>query len=98
MASAGGTVTLIAGDIKVQCSRDPHDEDEQLRFSQFIKETMNGQAPGLGVCPSCLSKRHVEEAVEAGKKRRRDEMVSNRGGWEEGMGISLNLLQLKIHV
>ena len=64
---------MIADDVKILCSRDAHHKDDILRFSQYIKETLRGRAPGLGVCPSCLSKKLAKESVEAEKKRKRDE-------------------------
>ena len=73
---------MIANDVKILCSRDAHHKDDILRFSQYIKDTLKGRAPGLAVCPSCTSKKQVKETVEAEKKRKRDEkeqMVSISG-------------------
>lgn len=86
---AAGKATLIANDVKILCSRDAHYKDDILRFSQYIKETLKGRAPGLGVCPSCISKKHVKESLEAEKKRKRDEkeqMVSVSGVVGAGHG------------
>lgn len=85
---AAGKATLIADDVKILCSRDAHHKDDILRFSQYIKETLRGRAPGLGVCPSCLSKRQTKDSLEAEKKRKRDEKEQVVSWAGLGRGIS----------